>query len=105
MKYDAMLLVRSDLVRRIDSLAEQRGHLTLARICEEIDEIRHIARAHGMDPLEQLASMLESALAMHGLGPVVLSYLDMMRDAAGCEVVGRDVSTAYLAAMSLRLGA
>jgi hypothetical protein len=70
-----------------------------------VDRIRHLARSHGLDPVERLASMLESALAMNGHGPVVLSYLDLMRDAAGCEEVGPEVSTTYLAAASLRMGA
>ncbi|RVT43903.1 hypothetical protein [Sphingobium algorifonticola] len=105
MKHDAMLAIRADVVRRIDAIAEQRGHMPLAAMCEEVDGIRHVARSYGLEPLERLASMLESALALDGHGPVVLSYLDMMRDAAACEDVGPHVSTAYLAAMSLRMGA
>jgi hypothetical protein len=105
MKYDAMLMVRTDIVKRIDALAAQRGHLSLARTCEEVDGIRHIARTYGLEPVERLASMLESALALDGHGPVVLSYLDLIRDAATCEQAGPDINSAYLAAMSLRMGA
>lgn len=105
MKYDAMLMIRTDILNRIDAIAAQRGHLSLSRICEEVDCIRHIARTYGLEPVERLASTLESALALDGHGPVVLSYLDMMRDAAGCEEAGPDVSVAYLAAVSLRMGA
>ncbi|PZU58274.1 MAG: hypothetical protein DI547_10780 [Sphingobium sp.] len=105
MKYDAMLMVRTEILNRVDSLAAQRGHLSLARTCEEVDRIRHIARTYGLEPVERLASMLESALALDGHGPVVLSYLDMIRDAAACEAKGPDVNAAYLAAMSVRMGA
>lgn len=105
MKFDGMLMVRTEILNRIDGLAAQRGHLSVPRICDEVDRIRHLARSHGLDPVERLASMLESALAMNGHGPVVLSYLDLMRDAAGCEEVGPEVSTTYLAAASLRMGA
>ncbi|CAN5431550.1 hypothetical protein BH10PSE12_BH10PSE12_37950 [soil metagenome] len=105
MKYDAMLMVRTDIVNRIDSLAAQRGHLSLARTCEEVDGIRHIARTYGLEPVERLASMLESALALDGHGPVVLSYLDLIRDAASCTAAGPDASAAYVAALSLRMGA
>ncbi|HEX7783743.1 MAG TPA: hypothetical protein VF509_13115 [Sphingobium sp.] len=105
MKHDAMLMVRTDIVNRIDSLAAQRGHISLARTCEEVDGIRHIARTYGLEPVERLASMLESALALNGHGPVVLSYLDLMRDAAGCEQASPEINTAYLAAMSVRMGA
>lgn len=105
MKYDAMLMVRADIQNRIDGIAAQRGHLSLPRMCEEVDGIRHLARTFGLEPVERLASMLESALALDGHGPVILSYLDLMRDAAGCEEVGPEISSTYLAAMSLRMGA
>ena len=105
MKTDAMMLVRSDLLDRIDAIASQGGHLKLAALCEQVDAIRHIARVYHLDPVEQMASTLESALAMDGHGAMILSYLDLMRDAVGCEAVGPHVSSAYLAAMSLRMGA
>ena len=105
MKHDAMLVIRADVVNRIDAIAAQRGHIRLSTMCEEVDHIRHVARSYGMEPLERLASMLESALALDGHGPIVLSYLDMMRDAAVCDDARPQASTAYMAAMSLRMGA
>lgn len=105
MKHDAMLMIRADVVNRIDALAAQRGHIRLSTMCEEVDHIRHIARSYGMEPLERLASMLESALALDGHGPIILSYLDMMRDAAECQDIGPQVSNTYMAAISLRVGA
>ena len=104
MHQDAMTVVRSGLKTRIDTLAAERGHISLSRICEQIDIIRHDARAHGLAPLERLASTLESALAQHGMGPVILSYLDLMRDAVDCEDSSQEASTAFLAALSLRMG-
>ena len=87
MHHDAMNMVRSGLRAR-----------------EQIDIIRHDARAYGLEPLERIASTLESALARHGLGPVILSYLDIMRDAVECEDSSPEASTTYLAALSLRIG-
>tara|TARA_R110000787_G_scaffold246377_1_gene352137 strand:+ start:1729 stop:2046 length:318 start_codon:yes stop_codon:yes gene_type:complete len=104
MHYDALNIVRSGLKNRIDAIAAQQGHISLPRICEQIDLIRHDARAYGLEPVERLASTLESALAQGGLGPVLLSYLDLMRDAVECEDNSPESSTAYLAALSLRLG-
>lgn len=104
MKHDAMMVVRSGLKSRIDAIAAQQGHISLARICEEIDIIRHDARTYGLEPVERLASTLESALALNGLGPVILSYLDLMRDAVECDDNTPEASTTYLAAMSLRMG-
>lgn len=83
MRHDATLAIRADLIRRIDALAGQRGHLSVPRIHDEVDQIRHIARTFHFDTLEGLAGTLESALSVNGHGPVVLSYLDLMRDALG----------------------
>ena len=105
MNQDAMMLVRSDLLDRIDAIASQSGHLRLAALCDQVDAIRHIARVYKLDPLEQMASSLESALAMDGHGAMILSYLDLMRDAVECQAIGPHVAAAYLGAMSLRMGA
>jgi hypothetical protein len=77
--------VRTDLIGRIDGLAGQRGHLSAPRIHDEVDQIRHIAHTFGFDSVESLAGTLQSALSLHGLGLVVLSYLDLMRDALTSE--------------------
>lgn len=104
MEHDAMLIVRAGMIRRIDAIAARATQMSLAMMCDEIDQLRHEARRYGMEPVEKLASLLESAMAMNGLGAVILSYLDLMRDAVACEDTGPDASTTYLAAMSLRLG-
>jgi hypothetical protein len=105
MKHDAMLVIRKDLVDRIDAIAAQGSHLRLPQLCEQIDAVRHIARVHGLEPLERLAAMLESAVAFRGHAPILFSYLDLMRDAAGCEEAGPAASDAYMAALSVRMGA
>lgn len=81
MRYEPMLAIFSDLLRRVDGLAGQRGNLTVARLRDEVDQIRHTARAFHIDNVEGLAGTLQSALSRQGMGPVVLSYLDLMRDA------------------------
>jgi len=85
MRHDTTLAIRADLIRRIDALAGQRGHLSVPRIHDEVDQIRHIARSFRLDALEGLAATLQSALSLNGHGPVVLSYLDLMREALGME--------------------
>lgn len=86
MRHDPMLAILADLMRRVDGLANQRGHLSVMRITDEVDQIRHTARAFGLDTVEELAGTLESALCLHGLGPVVLSYLDLLRDAIAADM-------------------
>lgn len=105
MSYDAVKIVRTDLVRRIDAIAASAGRITLAALCEQVDSIRRTARVHSLDAVERLASLLESAVAYHGHGPIIHSYLDLMRDAAECPDQGPDVCATYAAALSSRMGA
>lgn len=91
MRHDPMLAILADLMRRIDGLAGQRGHVSVARLHDEVDQIRHIARAFHLDEVEGLAGTLETALSLHGLGPVVLSYLDLMRDAIASDLPVADI--------------
>ncbi|WP_261936011.1 MULTISPECIES: hypothetical protein [Sphingomonas] len=91
MRHDPMLAILADLMRRVDGLANQRGHLSVPRLHDELDQIRHIARAFRLDAVEGLAGTLESALSLHGLGPIVLSYLDLMRDAIAQDMPVADI--------------
>ncbi|MGE4321401.1 MAG: hypothetical protein AB7E60_00050 [Sphingobium sp.] len=80
MRHDRTLATLTDLLRRIDGLASQRGHLSGPRLNDEVDQIRHIARTANIGGVEGLALTLQSALSLHGQAPVILSYLDRMRD-------------------------
>jgi hypothetical protein len=102
MRHDATLAIRSDLLRRIDGLAGERGHLSAPRLQEEVDSIRHIARSFHFDEVEGLAGTLQSALSLHGLGLVVLSYLDLMRDAIAAELPALDVIAAPASVIPMR---
>lgn len=81
MRHDPMLAIYADLLTRVDGLAGQRGHISISRLRDEVDQIRHVARAFHIDSVEGLASTLQSALSLQSMGPVVLSYLDLIRDA------------------------
>jgi hypothetical protein len=104
MRHDAMLMVRTGLLNRIERLMAQLGTLDLASLSREVDGIRRTARLHDLDSLERLASLLESSIAYSGHRPVALTYLELMRDAALCEARGPDVASAFLAAAALRIG-
>jgi hypothetical protein len=86
MRHDPMLAILADMLRRVDGLAGERGYLSLARLQDEVDRIRHVARAYQIDSVEGLADTLQSALSLQGTGPVILSYLDLMRDAIATEM-------------------
>ena len=86
MRHDPMLAILADMLRRVDGLAGQRGQVSLLRMSDEVDQIRHVARAYHIDSVEGLADTLQSALSLQGTGPVILSYLDLMRDAIAAEM-------------------
>lgn len=65
--------------------------MPVPRLRDEIDRIRHVARAFHIDSVEGLASTLQSALSLQGAGPVVMSYLDLMRDAIAAEMPEADI--------------
>jgi hypothetical protein len=86
MRHDPMLAILADMLRRVDGLAGQRSQVSLLRMSDEVDQIRHVARAYHIDSVEGLADTLQSALSLQGTGPVILSYLDLMRDAIAAEI-------------------
>lgn len=100
-----MTMIRSDLVGRIDAIVAAADSLSLISLCDRIDAIRRIARRYRLEAVESLASLIQTAAAYHGHGAVILTYLDLMRDAVDCEVEDSDASATYVAALSLRLGA
>ena len=81
MRHDPKRVILADLLRRVDALAAQRGHVSVPRLHDEVDQIRHIAHAFRVDSVGDLAATLQSVLSLDGLDSVVLSYLDRMRDA------------------------
>jgi hypothetical protein len=105
MAHDAMLMIRSDLLQRIDGIAAAAGKIGLATLCDQVDTIRRIARMHKLETVEGLASMLGTATAYHGHGPIIHSYLELMRDAVESDAPGAEIYAAYTAALSLRVGA
>ena len=86
MRHDPILAILANMLRRVDGLAGQRGQVSLVSLRDEVDQIRHVARAYHIDSVECLADTLQSALSLQGTGPVILSYLDLMRDAIMSEM-------------------
>ncbi len=100
---DTLIEARAAICARIDDLASELRHLTISQLMAQIDDIRSLARDHGLLPLEQLARGLERALSTSDGGVMVAPFLATMRDAAGCERVDAAAAQSYLASVSLRL--
>lgn len=102
MKHDPMLMVRTDLLNRIELLQRDCAILSLARLCDQLDEIRAIARRYHIEPIERLASLLGSVVAYNGHRQVALTYLSLMRDAAEGETLDAHAAEVFMAAAVLR---
>jgi len=95
--------MQSQLLGRIETLQQGCATLSLATLCEQLDELRGFARRNGFEAVEGLASLLESVVAYNGHRQVALTYFDLMRDAAcGSTTAGPDSARVYLAAAALR---
>ena len=81
MRHDPMLAILADLMRRVDGIASERGHVSVVRLHDEVDQIRHIARAFHLDAVEGLAGTLESTRSWPG--GAVLSRPDARCDRDG----------------------
>jgi hypothetical protein len=101
--HDAMLLVRSDLCERLESLRRLAGRISQSDLSARVDSIRLTAAAYGLTPVARLAEALERGIAEGGC-PSAL-YLDRLADAIGCERLDEQASQAMLASVSVRLGA
>jgi hypothetical protein len=97
----ALLQVQAQLCERIDKIAMELPHLSIARLAGEVDELRRIAGNHGLAPVVEIARGLESALAEGSV--MVMPFLETMRDAVGCERLDAGASQAYLASINQRL--
>lgn len=100
---DMRRVMRDKLCDRIDRIAIALPRMTIASLGAEVDGIRRFARDFGFAPAAEIARALESALG-HDERAMVLPYLDLMREAAGCECCDERASEAFLANVSVRMG-
>jgi hypothetical protein len=101
---DPRLAARTEMCARIDTIARVMAHLSPGRLAEELDGIRRTADRHGMAPVLTVVHALDLALARGEHGPMVLSWLDTLRDACDCDRIDAAASEAFAAAISVRLG-
>ena len=95
--------IRSQLCDRIDRIATELPHLSVARLAHEVDDMRRIAAQNGLAAVEDLARSLENALAGSSGGVIAMPFLEGMRDAAECGTLDAKASQTFLAAINQRL--
>ena len=93
--------IRHDLASRIAALAGERA---TRRLANDVDTVRRIALAAGLLPAVAVAHALEAALLRGERGPLIRGWLDLLRDAVGCEASDAHACETYAAACSVRYG-
>jgi hypothetical protein len=99
---DPLWSVRADLASRLERLLAALPGLTRGQMAAAVDDVRQIARDHGLGPLADLAGACETALS--GTCSILLMrhWLESMRDAVGCHSLPADAARVWLAALGLR---
>jgi len=95
--------IRADLMQRIVALDSRADQGRAGDLAQDLDAIRRIAQANGLQPAVSVAHVLDAALARGERGPLIHGWLDILRDAIGCERIDGPTCDAYLAACSVRL--
>ena len=91
--------VKADLARRVAAIEWRGGP---AKLANELDQIRRVARAHGLLPALVVAQQLERALARGDHGPIVHAWLAMLGEAISSERQDAAASDTFAAACQVR---
>ena len=100
---DAMTLVRDDLVARVDAIDRRADRLRPGEMAYELEAIRRIANRHGIGPAITVVHAIDSAVSRGERGPLVHSWLAILRDAVGSTGASKHASETYAAACAVRL--
>ncbi|MFN2259160.1 MAG: hypothetical protein ABR601_04905 [Parasphingopyxis sp.] len=101
---DAMFVIRSDLVRRVEELERHCRAMTLPALHDAIDAIRNSAHEHGFGAVEDVARCFERSIARDRQKTAFPLYFDQLKFAAGCESTDDPAAReTMLAAISVRL--
>ena len=102
---DSLMMVRADMVDRLERLHAALPRLTHGEIASSVDEVRSIARSYGLMPVAALASAFETSLSSHCSTLMIRQSIEAMRDMLGCESLPSDAAKLWLAALGARFPA
>ncbi len=95
--------VQTELAARVASIGSRAPTVSTAALAIEVDAIRAAALAHGLYPAVAVTQAIEAALARGERGPLVLGWLNILRDAVSSDRHDDTACATYLAACSVRL--
>ena len=102
---DGMMVVRAELVDRLDSLQKAMARANVRDLSQRIGAIRAMAAAYGMIPVVCLCDAFDRAVRAQPRGCPAGLYFERLRDAIGCQAEAEAASEALLASISIRLRA
>lgn len=95
--------VQIELAARVASIGRRAPTASTASLAADVDAIRAAALAHGLYPAVAVTQAIEAALARGERRPLVIGWLNILRDAVSCDRHDGPACTTYLAACSVRL--
>lgn len=101
---DRRLAARTEMCARIDAMAGAAAHMPPARLAMQLDDIRRVAHLHGMIPVLGVVRAMDRALSRGEHGPMMLAWMDTLRDACDCDREDESAGEAFAAAISVRMG-
>lgn len=96
--------VKAELCRRIAAIDGRAPRARARDLAGELDQVRAIALGAGLHPAVTVAHLLGGALSRREHGPLVHGWLEMLRDAVGCERNDAAACDAFAAACARRVG-
>ncbi|HEX8384515.1 MAG TPA: hypothetical protein VF592_14215 [Sphingomonas sp.] len=94
--------VRAELNRRIAAIDDRAARSHARDLAGDLDQVRAIAHRAGLHPAVTVAHLLGGALSRGEHGPLVHGWLEMLRDAVGCDRSDPAACDAFAAACTVR---
>lgn len=94
----------AELSARIDLIDARADHSRPNDLASELESIRKLAHANGIQPAVTVIHAIDSALARGEHRAMIHGWLSILRDAVGCDRRDADADTAFAAACIVRYG-
>lgn len=94
----------AELAARIDMIDARADRVRAGELANELESIRRLAHANGIQPAVTVIHAIDSALARGEHRAMIHGWLSILRDAVGCDRNDADADAAFAAACIVRYG-
>lgn len=92
----------AELAARIEMIDARADHARAGDLASELEAVRRLAHASGMQPAVTVIHAIDAALARGEHRQMIHGWLSILRDAVGCERRDPDADAAFAAACIVR---